>query len=182
MYILHIFLYTFNERVVAEGFLYVSYCHHLILVVNPMRFLLRLVQIWKIVAIISRFCATPSCGWGVLIRVSFCETRMFFFDGKYSQSHLGWHFRKLFQSSKLEGLFSLKRGKRDVGALSFELSKMSPQVGLAVYSFQNASFSSIFIYGWYVCIWTLNLCAILWVLCCIHSFKNAIYSVVFIHN
>ena len=37
------------------------------------------------------------------------------------------------QSSKLERLFSLKRGKRDVRALSFELSKMSPQVGLAVY-------------------------------------------------
>jgi len=36
------------------------------------------------------------------------------------------------QSSKLERLFSLKRGKRDVPALSFELSKMSPQVGLAV--------------------------------------------------
>ena len=29
------------------------------------------------------------------------------------------------RSSKLEGLFSLKRGKRDVRALSFELSKMS---------------------------------------------------------
>jgi len=38
----------------------------------------------------------------------------------------------LFQSSKLEGLFSLNRGKRDVRASSFELSKMSPQVGLAV--------------------------------------------------
>jgi len=36
------------------------------------------------------------------------------------------------QSSKLKSLFSLKRGKRDVRALSFELSKMSPQVGLAV--------------------------------------------------
>jgi len=36
------------------------------------------------------------------------------------------------QSSKLQRLFSLKRGKRDVRALSFELSKMSPQVGLAV--------------------------------------------------
>ena len=36
------------------------------------------------------------------------------------------------QSSKLEGLFSLKRGKRDVRALSFELSKMSPKVGLAI--------------------------------------------------
>jgi len=37
------------------------------------------------------------------------------------------------QSSKLEleRLFSLKRGTRDVRALSFELSKMSPQVGLA---------------------------------------------------
>jgi len=37
------------------------------------------------------------------------------------------------QSSKLQRLFSLKRGKGDVRALSFELSKMSPQVGLAVY-------------------------------------------------
>ena len=39
------------------------------------------------------------------------------------------------QSSKLEGLFLLKRGKRDIRALSFEprLPKMSPQVGLAVY-------------------------------------------------
>jgi len=36
------------------------------------------------------------------------------------------------QSSKLKRLFSLKRGKRDVRALSFELSKMSPQVELAV--------------------------------------------------
>ena len=36
------------------------------------------------------------------------------------------------QNSKLECLFSLKRGQRDVRALSFELSKMSPQVGLAV--------------------------------------------------
>jgi len=36
------------------------------------------------------------------------------------------------QSSKLERLFSLKRGKKDVRALRFELSKMSPQVGLAV--------------------------------------------------
>jgi len=36
------------------------------------------------------------------------------------------------QSSKLESLCSLKRGKRDVRALSFELSKMSPQVELAV--------------------------------------------------
>jgi len=36
------------------------------------------------------------------------------------------------QSSKLERLFSLKCGKRDVRALSFEFSKMSPQVGLAV--------------------------------------------------
>jgi len=36
------------------------------------------------------------------------------------------------QSSKLERLFPLKRDKRDLRALSFELSKMSPQVGLAV--------------------------------------------------
>ena len=39
------------------------------------------------------------------------------------------------QSSKLERLFSLKCGKRDVRALSFELSKMSPEVGLAVYAY-----------------------------------------------
>ena len=40
----------------------------------------------------------------------------------------------LFQSSKLKARtsLSLRRGKRDVRALSFELSKMSPQVGLAV--------------------------------------------------
>jgi len=37
------------------------------------------------------------------------------------------------QTSKLERLFSLKRGKRDVLALSFELSKMTPQVGSAVH-------------------------------------------------
>jgi len=36
------------------------------------------------------------------------------------------------QSSKLDRLFSLKRGKRDVRALSFELPKMTPQVGLAL--------------------------------------------------
>ena len=36
------------------------------------------------------------------------------------------------QSSKFERLFTLKRGKRDVRALSFDLSKMSTQVGLAV--------------------------------------------------
>jgi len=38
------------------------------------------------------------------------------------------------QSSKLERLFSLKNGKRDVRVLSFELSKMSPQVLLAVHT------------------------------------------------
>jgi len=36
------------------------------------------------------------------------------------------------QSSKLERLFSLKRGKGEVRAVSCELSKTSPQVGLAV--------------------------------------------------
>jgi len=36
------------------------------------------------------------------------------------------------QSSNLERHFSLKRGKRDVRDLSFELSKMSPRVELAV--------------------------------------------------
>ena len=37
------------------------------------------------------------------------------------------------QSSKLERLFSLQCGKRDVRALSFELSNMTPQAGLAVH-------------------------------------------------
>ena len=37
------------------------------------------------------------------------------------------------QSSKLQLLFLLKRGKRDIRALSFELLKMTPQVGLAVH-------------------------------------------------
>jgi len=35
-------------------------------------------------------------------------------------------------NSKLECLFSLKRGKRDLRVLNFNLSKMSPQVGLTV--------------------------------------------------
>jgi len=36
------------------------------------------------------------------------------------------------QSSKLERFFSLKHGKKDVRSLSFELLKMSPQVGLVI--------------------------------------------------
>ena len=36
------------------------------------------------------------------------------------------------QSTKVESLFSLKRVKRDIRALIFELSKMTPKVGLAV--------------------------------------------------
>ena len=35
-------------------------------------------------------------------------------------------------SSKLEGLFSLKRGKREVQAFSLEISKLTPQVEVAV--------------------------------------------------
>ena len=53
----------------------------------------------------------------------------------YTADHTWGHiFESCFkaQSSKLKRLFLLKRGKRDVRALSFELSKMSPQVGLAV--------------------------------------------------
>jgi len=38
----------------------------------------------------------------------------------YSLTHLQWYFRKLFQSTKLEHLFSQKCGKRDVRALIFE--------------------------------------------------------------
>ena len=58
----------------------------------------------------------------------------------YSQSHLGWHFRMLFQSSKLKArtsLFSETWQKREtVRALSFELSKMAPQMGLAVFNLE----------------------------------------------
>jgi len=63
----------------------------------------------------------------------------------YSRSHLGWHFRMCFkaQSSKLESLFSLKRVKRDIRASSFELSKMSPQVGLAVHLLYLIYYDSI---------------------------------------
>ena len=51
------------------------------------------------------------------------------------------------QSSKLEHLFSLKRGKRDVRALSFELSKMSPQVGWAVQPIPlGVTFSKAFLF------------------------------------
>ena len=49
------------------------------------------------------------------------------------------------QSSKLEWLFSLKCNKRDVRALSFELSKMTPQVGLAVYILYDMT---IFTFQW----------------------------------
>ena len=41
----------------------------------------------------------------------------------YSRSHLGWHFRMLFQSSKLERLFCHVSVKRDFRDLSFELWK-----------------------------------------------------------
>jgi len=41
-------------------------------------------------------------------------------------------WKKTCSSSKIKRLSGLKRGKRDVRALSFELSKMTPQVGLAV--------------------------------------------------
>jgi len=50
------------------------------------------------------------------------------------------------QSSKLQRLFSLKRGKRDVRALSFELSKMTHQVGLAVYILYDMT---IFTFQWW---------------------------------
>jgi len=53
----------------------------------------------------------------------------------YSPSHLGWHFRKLFKSSKLKARMSLFTETRQKRRSSFELwalkqhSKMSPQVG-----------------------------------------------------
>jgi len=56
----------------------------------------------------------------------------------YSQSHLGWHFRKLFQSSKLKARTSLFTETLQKRRSSFELwalkqhSKMSPQLGSAV--------------------------------------------------
>jgi len=50
------------------------------------------------------------------------------------------------QSSKLERLFSLKRGKRDFRALSFELSEISPQEGLAVHVICYTTFFSFFLF------------------------------------
>jgi len=56
----------------------------------------------------------------------------------YSLSHLGWHFRKLFQNSKLKARKSLVSRYSEKRRSSFELwalqlpSKISPQMGLAV--------------------------------------------------
>ena len=50
----------------------------------------------------------------------------------YSQSHSGCHFRMLFQSSKLKARTSLFTETWQKRRSSFELLKMSPQVGLAV--------------------------------------------------
>jgi len=57
------------------------------------------------------------------------------------------------QSSKLERLFSLKRGKRDVRALSCELSKMTPQVGLAVHTYVKLIYIDIHKYNIYIYIY-----------------------------
>ena len=54
----------------------------------------------------------------------------------YSQSHLGWQFRMLFQSSKLKARLSLFTETWQKRRSSFELSKMSPQVGLGVSPYQ----------------------------------------------
>jgi len=57
----------------------------------------------------------------------------------YSQSHLGWHFQMLFQSSKIKAQtslwprFSEKRRSSFEPWASRELSQMSPHVGFAVY-------------------------------------------------
>jgi len=63
-----------------------------------------------------------------------CTTQWCATDGCTADPTWGDFFEFCFEakSSKLERLFSLKRGKRNIRALSFELSKMSPQVGLAV--------------------------------------------------
>ena len=55
--------------------------------------------------------------------ITLCHFMSFVY--KYSRSRSRWHFRKLFQSSKLEARTSpsLKRGKRHVRVLSFELWK-----------------------------------------------------------
>ena len=54
------------------------------------------------------------------------------------------------QSSKLERLFSLKRGKRGVRALSFGLLKMTLQVGLAAYMYICINVYDTYIY---VCVY-----------------------------
>ena len=67
------------------------------------------------------------------------------FFKKYSQSHVGWNFRKLFQSSKLKDRTSLLLRFREKRRSSFELwalkefSKMSPHVG----AFENVTTRAI---------------------------------------
>ena len=71
---------------------------------------------------------------------------------RYSKSHLGWHFRMLFQKSKLKARtsllprFSEKRSSNfELWALK-ELSKMSPQVGLAVHMCMWYTYICIYIH------------------------------------
>ena len=68
-----------------------------------------------------------------------------------SRSHLWRHFPMLFgaQCSKLELLFWLKHGKRDVRGLSFVLSKMTPEVGLTVLLLLSVSWTVFQFHGLY---------------------------------
>ena len=74
------------------------------------------------------------------------------------------------QSSKRERLFSLKRGKRDVRALSFELSKLSPQVGLAVHTYVDAYMMQHML---------MHICLSTW---CIHMLIDVICSKWLVHG
>ena len=71
------------------------------------------------------------------------------------------------QSSKLERLFSLKRGKRDVRAFSFELLKMTPQVKCVNVLFRECTISHMYVLeGAHVlCGPLVLLCACMVVLC-----------------
>ena len=82
----------------------------------------------------------------------------------YSQSHLGWHFRMLFQSSKLKASTSLFTETWQKRRSSFELwaLKMSPHLGLAVLG-----------------IWCFLWCYFIWIHVDVHiSFLICVYFIV----
>ena len=83
----------------------------------------------------------------IMRAILFNVSNLSLWDLWYSQSHLEWHFRMLFQNSKLKARTSLlprfsekSRSSYELWALK-ELSKTSPHLGLAVYTFDHSDWS-----------------------------------------